>query len=141
MNDVGNRGAAMDVGQHGLKQHDMKVSTVVFMIFCLVAAGAYGIEEMIPEAGAGLTIVMLLLLPIFWSTPFSLVAAELGSARPQYRCRRAERQRGDHAGQGQRLPVLGQPDVQRRTAVCIRKRHPHRASAGRQHCRGDDVGD
>jgi amino acid transporter len=83
MNDVGNRGAAMDVGQHGLKQHDIKVSTVVFMIFCLVAAGAYGIEEMIPEAGPGLTIVMLLVLPIFWSTPFSLVAAELGSARPQ----------------------------------------------------------
>lgn len=83
MNDVGNRGAGMDVGQHGLKQHDMKVSTVVFMIFCLVAAGAYGIEEMIPEAGPGLTIVMLLILPIVWSTPFSLVAAELGSARPQ----------------------------------------------------------
>ena len=83
MNDVGNRGAAMDVGQHGLKQHDIKVSTVVFMIFCLVAAGAYGIEEMIPEAGPGLTIVMLLVLPIVWSTPFSLVAAELGSARPQ----------------------------------------------------------
>src|SRR5665254_21027 len=53
------------------------------MIFCLCAAGAYGIEEMIPEAGAGLTIVMLLVLPIVWSTPFAFVAAELGSARPQ----------------------------------------------------------
>ena len=37
-----------DVGEHGLKKHDIKVSTVVFMIFCLVAAGCYGIEEMIP---------------------------------------------------------------------------------------------
>jgi len=83
MNNVENRGAAMNVGEHGLKQHEMKVSTIVFMIFCLVAAGAYGIEEMIPEAGPGLTIVMLLILPIVWSTPFSLVAAELGSARPQ----------------------------------------------------------
>ena len=35
------------VGEHGLKKHDIKVSTVVFMIFCLVAAGCYGIEEMI----------------------------------------------------------------------------------------------
>lgn len=77
------RGAMMDGNAHGLKQHDLKVSTVVFMIFCLVAAGAYGIEEMIPEAGPGLTIVMLIVLPFVWSTPFSLVAAELGSARPQ----------------------------------------------------------
>ena len=30
------------VGEHGLKKHDLKVSTVVFMIFCLVAAGCYG---------------------------------------------------------------------------------------------------
>ena len=43
------------VGEHGLKKHDIKVSTVVFMIFCLVAAGCYGIEEMIPECGPGLT--------------------------------------------------------------------------------------
>ena len=27
-----------DVGEHGLKKHDIKVSTVVFMIFCLVAS-------------------------------------------------------------------------------------------------------
>lgn len=68
---------------HGLKKHDIKVSTVVFMIFCLCAAGCYGIEEMIPESGPGLTMIMLVVLPIIWSTPLGLVAAELGSARPQ----------------------------------------------------------
>jgi amino acid transporter len=61
----------------------MKTSTVVFMIFCLTAAGAYGIEEMIPQAGPGLTLVMLIVLPFLWSTPMGLVAAELGSALPQ----------------------------------------------------------
>jgi len=61
----------------------MKISTVVFMIFCLCAAGAYGIEEMIPAAGPGLTLVMLIVLPFLWSTPMGLVAAELGSAIPQ----------------------------------------------------------
>ncbi len=70
-------------GVDALKKHDLKVSTVVFMIFCLCAAGAYGIEEMLPESGPGLTIIMLILLPIFWSTPLGLVASELGSARPQ----------------------------------------------------------
>ncbi|MEI8216808.1 MAG: APC family permease [Eubacteriales bacterium] len=72
-----------DVVPHELKKHDIKVSTVVFMIFCLCAAGAYGIEEMIPVAGPGLTIVMLIVLPFVWSTPLGLVAAELGSSRPQ----------------------------------------------------------
>jgi amino acid transporter len=74
---------AIDPAQHGLKQYEMKTSTVVFMIFCLCAAGAYGIEEMIPQAGPGLTLVMLIVLPFLWSTPMGLVAAELGSALPQ----------------------------------------------------------
>ncbi len=69
--------------EHGLKKHSMKVSTVVFMIFCLCAAGCYGIEEMIPESGPGLTMIMLVVLPFVWSTPLGLVASELGSARPQ----------------------------------------------------------
>ena len=82
MNDVA-KGAKMDTSEVGLKKHDLKVSTVVFMIFCLCAAGAYGIEEMIPESGPGLTLVMLIVLPFIWSTPLGLVASELGSARPQ----------------------------------------------------------
>ncbi len=68
---------------HGLKKHEIRVSTVVFMIFCLVAAGCYGIEEMIPECGPGLTIIMLCVLPFVWGLPFGLVASELGSVRPQ----------------------------------------------------------
>lgn len=72
-----------DVGEHGLKKHELKVSTVVFMIFCLVAAGCYGIEEMIPECGPGLTLIMLCVLPFVWGLPFGLVASELGSVRPQ----------------------------------------------------------
>ena len=32
------------VGEHGLKKKKIGVPTVVFMIFCLVAAGCYGIE-------------------------------------------------------------------------------------------------
>ena len=66
-----------------LKKVHMKVSTVVFMIFCLVAAGCFGIEEMIPECGPGLTVVMLCVLPFVWGLPFGLVASELGSVRPQ----------------------------------------------------------
>lgn len=67
----------------GLKEHNIKLHTVVFIMYCLVAAGAFGIEEMISESGPGLTIVMLILLPIFWAAPQALVSAELGSAIPE----------------------------------------------------------
>lgn len=68
--------------RHGLKKYELKTHTVVFMIFALVAAGCYGIEEMIPESGPGLTILLLIVLPFVWGLPFGLVASELGSLRP-----------------------------------------------------------
>lgn len=71
------------VGEHGLKKKKIGVPTVVFMIFCLVAAGCYGIEEAIPECGPGLTIVMLCVMPFVWALPLGSVASELGSVRPQ----------------------------------------------------------
>lgn len=69
-------------GVAGLKQYDLKVSTIVFMIYCLVAAGAFGIEEMIPSSGPGLTIVMLVIFAVFWALPISHMVAELGSILP-----------------------------------------------------------
>ncbi|MDR2157539.1 MAG: APC family permease [Clostridiales Family XIII bacterium] len=74
---------AMNTAERGLRKHRMSTLTVVFMVFSLVAAGCYGIEDMIPESGPGLTLIMLIVLPFVWGLPFGLVAAELGSARPQ----------------------------------------------------------
>ena len=65
-----------------LQKKNMKVSTVVFMIFCICAAGAYGLEAMIPAAGPGLTIAMIIVIPLIWSLPLALVCAELGAERP-----------------------------------------------------------
>lgn len=69
-------------GGSDLKQYELKTHTVVFMIFALVAAGCYGIEEMISAAGPGMTLIMLFVLPFVWGLPFGLVASELGSLRP-----------------------------------------------------------
>jgi amino acid transporter len=82
-NDHKSASIAMNTGERGLKKHKMSTFTVVFMIFSLVAAGCYGIEDMIPEAGPGLTIIMLIVLPFIWGLPFGLVASELGGVRPQ----------------------------------------------------------
>ncbi|MEG0156170.1 MAG: hypothetical protein RR661_00775, partial [Anaerovoracaceae bacterium] len=65
-----------------IKRHDVKVSTIVFMIFCICAAGAYGIEAMVPTAGPGMTLVLLMVIPFVWGLPMALATVELGSARP-----------------------------------------------------------
>jgi amino acid transporter len=65
-----------------LKRNEVRVVTAFFMIFILVSGGAFGIEDMVSSSGPGLTILLLLLLPVFWSTPMALIAAELGSALP-----------------------------------------------------------
>lgn len=69
-------------GVAGLKKYDMKISSIVFMIYCLVAAGAFGIEEMIPASGPGITIIMLMVFPIIWAFPISNLVAECGSVLP-----------------------------------------------------------
>jgi len=76
-------GAMVDTGNLGLKKRRLSVATIVFMIYCLCSGGAFGIEEMVSYAGPGLTLIMLMVLPFVWGTPLGLVAAELGSARPQ----------------------------------------------------------
>ncbi|MEH6549581.1 MAG: APC family permease [Pseudomonadales bacterium] len=69
--------------KQGLKEHKLKLSTVVFIMYCLVAGGAFGIEEMISASGPGLTLLMLVVLPFIWAGPQALVSAELGSAIPE----------------------------------------------------------
>jgi len=69
--------------KQGLIEHKIRLSTVVFIMYCLVAGGAFGIEEMISASGPGLTLLMLAVLPIIWAGPQALVSAELGSAIPE----------------------------------------------------------
>ncbi len=65
-----------------LRRSSVRLITVFFMIYILVSGGSFGIEDMVSSSGPGLTILLLCLLPVFWSTPMALVASELGSALP-----------------------------------------------------------
>ncbi len=65
-----------------LKRSQVRLITVFFMIYILVSGGSFGIEDMVSSSGPGLTILLLILLPVFWSLPMALVASELGSALP-----------------------------------------------------------
>jgi len=54
----------------------------VFVMYAYATGGPFGLEDMVTKSGPGLTLLYVLLLPLFWSIPVSLVAAELTTAIP-----------------------------------------------------------
>jgi amino acid transporter len=68
--------------QIGLKRVKMRLFTVLIMIFTLTCSGAFGMEDVL-GGYAGLGLIMILVLPIFWALPMALISAELGSALPE----------------------------------------------------------
>jgi amino acid transporter len=52
------------------------------VVFFNVSGGPYGIEDMVPAFGPGLTLVLLVLTPLLWSLPVSLAMSELAGALP-----------------------------------------------------------
>ena len=52
------------------------------MLFCLTAAGAFGIEDMVSMSGPGLTIAMLIIFAIIWAHPISQIVSELSAIMP-----------------------------------------------------------
>lgn len=73
---------AVNSSGHGLKKNSIGVLGVTFMLYCLVAAGAFGIEEMIPASGPGMTILLLCVMPFIWAWPISSLVAECNSILP-----------------------------------------------------------
>jgi amino acid transporter len=52
------------------------------IVFFNVSGGPYGIEDMVPAFGPSLTLLLLVVTPLVWSLPVSLVMSELASAMP-----------------------------------------------------------
>jgi amino acid transporter len=55
---------------------------LVFVMFSYTTGGPFGLEDMVTTSGPGITLIYLLLLPLFWCIPVSLVSAELTTAMP-----------------------------------------------------------
>ena len=51
-------------------------------MFAYTTGGPFGLEDMVTTSGPGLTLIFLLVIPLFWSIPVSLVSAELTTAMP-----------------------------------------------------------
>jgi amino acid transporter len=52
------------------------------IVFFNVSGGPYGIEDMVPAFGPGLSLLLLVLTPLVWSLPVALVMSELAAAMP-----------------------------------------------------------
>jgi amino acid transporter len=55
---------------------------LVFLIYGVCAAGPYGLEEMVSESGPGMTLLLLLVMPLLWGIPIALATAELATMLP-----------------------------------------------------------
>jgi amino acid transporter len=69
-------------GVAALKKRNYSIISIVSLIYCAVAAGAFGVEEMIQGCGPGMTIVMLVAIAVFWALPDCYRTAEMSSVLP-----------------------------------------------------------
>jgi amino acid transporter len=56
---------------------------LIGVTYCMVAGGPYGLEELVHASGYRNAIIILMLTPILWSFPVTLMVSELSSALPQ----------------------------------------------------------
>ena len=61
----------------------IRLLPLIAATYFMVAGGPYGLEDIIGKAGYGRALLLLLLVPVFWSLPTSLMVGELASAMPR----------------------------------------------------------
>ena len=66
----------------GLKKTKFSLLGVVFFIYCACSGGAFGIESIIPTSGPGMTLLLLVIIPLMWALPMGLYVSELTNLAP-----------------------------------------------------------
>jgi amino acid transporter len=61
----------------------MRLVPLIAATYFMVAGGPYGLEDIIGKAGYWRALVLLLVIPVVWSLPTSLMVGELASALPE----------------------------------------------------------
>ena len=61
----------------------MRLLPLVGATYFMVAGGPYGLEDIIGKAGYGRALLLLLLMPLVWSLPTSMMVGELASSIPE----------------------------------------------------------
>lgn len=66
----------------GMKKKHFSLAAMIFFLYCACAGGGFGIESMISSSGPGLTLILLVLIPILWALPIGLYSSELTNLVP-----------------------------------------------------------
>ena len=69
-------------GVKNVGKHNYGVISIVGLLFCSVAAGAFGVEEMVSTCGPGLTMIVLFVMIFVWAIPWCFCVTEVGSVLP-----------------------------------------------------------
>jgi amino acid transporter len=56
---------------------------LVAITYCMVAGGPYGLEDLVSSSGYRNAILLLLITPLLWSFPVTLMVSELSTAMPE----------------------------------------------------------
>jgi amino acid transporter len=58
------------------------LGAIIGIIFFSVSGGPYGLEDVVGSSGAGMALVLIIITPIIYSLPISLMVAELATMMP-----------------------------------------------------------
>ena len=64
-------------------KNKMRLLPLIGATYFMVSGGPYGLEDIIGKAGYGRALLLLLVIPLIWSLPTSLMVGELASALPE----------------------------------------------------------
>jgi len=65
------------------RERRLKMLSLASLIFFTTCGGAFGLEPLVGATGAGRAIVLILITPLVWSLPISLMVAELAGLMPE----------------------------------------------------------
>ncbi len=71
------------VARGGRRAGKIRLLPLIAATYFMVAGGPYGLEDIIGKAGYGRALAMLLVVPLVWSLPTSLMVGELAAAVPE----------------------------------------------------------
>ena len=66
----------------GLRLPPVGLAPLLMATYCMVSGGPYGLEELIAKTGYTTSLLVLILLPLCWSLPTTLMVSELCAALP-----------------------------------------------------------
>ncbi len=66
----------------GRFRHKLGLLPLVALIYASLSGGPYGLEDMLPTTGPGMTVLLLVLAALLWAVPMILASAEMGSMYP-----------------------------------------------------------